>query len=263
MPPFIRTPASRYNDIVSETAGKCSSYQLWNGGPARTRRTEADYKWCEFGRREKTRRENKPRDYFNTWITRQRWCLPHQWHVEEFQGARRLVRRKCGTFNIKHIRYIKTGIKVWHTLPRPRLPNPYSCLHVYVIKKKEKEKSVVLKERVQFFRHLGQTLRGFWCRLLSSSGSGTLLRPLWSVCLSLYVLASAQNSLALHKVLVGVAEREIGVLDLPKRLKKRTEGEKRYNGGRNRDKVRARGAAFSENLVTSSQQKNKLERFPN
>lgn len=45
--------------------------------------------------------------------------------------------------------------------------------------------------------------------------------------------------------------------------KKRKEGEKRYNGGRNRDEVRAGDAAFSENLVASSQLKNKLERFPN
>lgn len=48
MPPFIHTPASKYNDIVFETAGKCSSYQPRNHILAKTLCTETDYKQAQF-----------------------------------------------------------------------------------------------------------------------------------------------------------------------------------------------------------------------
>lgn len=96
----------------------------------------------------------------------------------------------------------------------------------------EETNLVVLKERVQFFRHLGQTLQGFGRRLLSCPGGGAvaaLLRPLRSLGLSLYVPPSAQQLLALQKVLVGVAERETAVLNLDlKQKKQKTREQKRH-----------------------------------
>jgi len=55
-----------------------------------------------------------------------------------------------------------------------------------------KQKSDIIKERVQVLRHLSHMLGGVCRRLPSgggSSGNGVFLRPLWSVLLSLYVLA--------------------------------------------------------------------------
>lgn len=60
-----------------------------------------------------------------------------------------------------------------------------------------------MKERVQVFGHFRRPPSGF-------------LRPLRDVRLSLQVLSSPQDLLALYEVLVGVTEREVDVLDLSK-----------------------------------------------
>lgn len=80
-------------------------------------------------------------------------------------------------------------------------------------------KSAVLKERVQIFGHFIHAARGVGRWPSSRPGRGNFLRPLRSFRLSLQVLSSTQDLLALYEVLVGVTERETDVLDL------RTRGE--------------------------------------
>lgn len=58
-----------------------------------------------------------------------------------------------------------------------------------------------MKERVQVFGHVCQGPSGF-------------LRPLRNIRLSLQVLSSTQDLLALYEVLVGVTEREVDIVDL-------------------------------------------------
>lgn len=94
-----------------------------------------------------------------------------------------------------------------------------------------KQKSIIFKDKFQVFLHLSHLFRSVRCRLLrcrGAFGGRVLLRPLRSVDVPLYVLASSENLLALCKVLIGVTKWEGCVLNLfRKRKKKPQEGHKR------------------------------------
>lgn len=91
-----------------------------------------------------------------------------------------------------------------------------------------KQKSGILKVGLQVLCYLSQMLGFIYCWLSSqSSGGRVFLWPLQCVRFSLHIFPSTQNLLALCEVLVGMTERESGVLHLLRKMRKHSRGRSR------------------------------------